>query len=763
MILLLWAAVAVASYTPGHVAGLRNRTKALFQHGWDSYMSHGFPYDEVRPISCQPYGPQFSQADSLENDVLGNVSLTLLDNLDTLLVMGQWDAANRLLVYLEAHQAGFFDQDHVIQVFEALIRWLGGLLLGHLALVAGDLGPGPGRTLQQQYLGFLLDMAYDLGLRLIEAFNTPTKIPVPRINLAKGVRAVPTQQNRENCAAGATTPYLEFTLLLKLTGDPRFHELANGTFHKVWGARLQLGLVPMTVDVGAGRWADIVTGTGALIDLLFEHAQKSAILFGDEALYDVWKRLYHALVTHLAFSLAPDAWTVFTNVVTLSGQQVTQWIDSLLAFFPGLQVLGGQVSAAVSLHTFFLKLWNTYDGLPERWELAVGSADSLPVSLEWYPLRPEFIELAYYLYRATADPIYLHIGVRALHLLETRYKFPCGFAGYQDVRTGEFQDRMETFVLGELLKYLYLLFDVANESYVHRERMRHTNWVFTTEAHPVWYSEKLGRRSRTAFRHKLSTVPTAEIRWATPTILGSMWRGFTAHLGEINVEVNDNSVFEYGAYPSHLEPALSYLDTCEVGPRQWAPNGAFASSGFYQWDHAYLADHQFGLLLERPAHMPGNVSVELDPQFMGEFGLASPGTCARAPTAPVITYLIGKSRRPEQYEIYRVKSPYTPGSNVTLHTADIVMPTLGGSVKAEKLVVGNIDMYNSDITPQFIRRVAGDKLLPEVFRIHEINGYTVGQDAVVWTHKESVADDLYTEIAGGLMIQGQLFINLRVF
>ena len=64
--------------------------------------------------------------------------------------------------------------------------------------------------------------------------------------------------------------------------------------------------------------------------------------------------------------------------------------------------------------------------------------------------------------------------------LKSRCRGPCGWAGLQDVRTGERQDRMESFWLSETWKYLFLLFDEDNP--LHK---LDAPWVFTTEGHPI--------------------------------------------------------------------------------------------------------------------------------------------------------------------------------------------------------------------------------------------------------------------------------------
>ncbi|KAM9932748.1 hypothetical protein OXX80_007621 [Metschnikowia pulcherrima] len=93
-----------SAFTPRHLRQLQNRTKVLFQHGWGSYKRHGFPADEVRPISCVPYGPQYTKPDDIHNDVLGNVSSTVLDNLDTLMIMQEWDELESMLQFLEENK-----------------------------------------------------------------------------------------------------------------------------------------------------------------------------------------------------------------------------------------------------------------------------------------------------------------------------------------------------------------------------------------------------------------------------------------------------------------------------------------------------------------------------------------------------------------------------------------------------------------------------------------------------------------------------------
>lgn len=93
-------------------------------------------------------------------------------------------------------------------------------------------------------------------------------------------------------------------------------------------------------------------------------------------------------------------------------------------------------------------------------------------------MRPEFIESTYFLYKATGDHYYLHAAKKVLRALQQHARVPCGFAAVNDLRTGKHEDRMDSFVLSETLKYLFLIFVDRSELIVDLDA-----FVFTTEAH----------------------------------------------------------------------------------------------------------------------------------------------------------------------------------------------------------------------------------------------------------------------------------------
>lgn len=74
------------TYPPGEIC--RQETEHMFYHGFENYMSHAFPEDELRPLSCGPLFRDRENPGHAElNDVLGNYSLTLIDTLSSLAIL----------------------------------------------------------------------------------------------------------------------------------------------------------------------------------------------------------------------------------------------------------------------------------------------------------------------------------------------------------------------------------------------------------------------------------------------------------------------------------------------------------------------------------------------------------------------------------------------------------------------------------------------------------------------------------------------------
>ena len=170
----------------------------MFHYAYDGYLKYAYPYDELRPLSCDGV------------DTWGSYSLTLIDALDTLAIMGNYTEFQR--VYQLLSQRKNFDADINVSVFETNIRIVGGLLSAHLmARKAGvpDLESGWPCT------GPLLRLAEDAANRLLPAFDTVTGMPYGTVNLRNGV---PKGETPVTSTAGVGTVVIEFGALSRLTG-----------------------------------------------------------------------------------------------------------------------------------------------------------------------------------------------------------------------------------------------------------------------------------------------------------------------------------------------------------------------------------------------------------------------------------------------------------------------------------------------------------------------------------------------------------------
>ncbi|XP_050973550.1 ER degradation-enhancing alpha-mannosidase-like protein 3 isoform X1 [Labeo rohita] len=442
---------------------LRNQVLEMFDHAYQNYMDHAYPADELMPLTCRGRvrGLEPSRGDI--DDALGKFSLTLVDTLDTLALLNKTvefeEAVRRVVTDVR------LDNDIVVSVFETNIRVLGGLLGGHsMAVMLKESGR------MQWYQDELLHMAKDLGLRLLPAFNTSSGLPYPRVNLRYGVRGPETRTGTETdtCTACAGTIILEFAALSRFTGDPTFEAHARRALDFLWEKRQRnSNLVGTTINIHSGEWVRRDSGVGAGIDSYYEYLMKAYILLGDDQFLQRFNTHYASIMKYI--SQPPLLLDVHIHKPLLPART---WMDSLLAFFPGLQVLKGDIRPAIETHEMLYQVTKKHNFLPE--------AFTTDFRVHWaqHPLRPEFAESTYFLYKATRDPYYLEVGRTILENLNRFARVPCGFAAMKDVRTGSHEDRMDSFFLAEMFKYLFLLFAEEEDLPFNVE-----DYVFTTEAH----------------------------------------------------------------------------------------------------------------------------------------------------------------------------------------------------------------------------------------------------------------------------------------
>lgn len=463
--LLGWATCQESqSMTPEEKTVIRDQIIEMFDHAYGSYMKYAYPADELMPLSCRGRvrGQEPNRGDI--DDSLGKFSLTLIDTLDTLVVLNKLDEFEDAV--RKAVTDVRLDNDVVVSVFETNIRVLGGLLGAH---VMADLLRQRGERMQW-YRDELLHMAKELGHRLLPAFNTTSGLPYPKVNLRYGVLNPLSRTGTESdtCTACAGTMILEFAALSRLSGESVFEEHARKALDVLWQRR-QRGsdLVGTVINIHNEEWVRRDSGVGAGIDSYYEYLMKAYILLGDNVFLERFNIHYSAIMKYI--SQPPLLLNVHMHNPTVS---VRSWMDSLLAFFPGLQVLRGDLKPAIETHEMLYQVTKQHKFLPE--------AFTTEFRVHWgqHLLRPEFAESTYYLYKATGDPYYLRVGQSIVEKLNAYARVPCGFAAVQDVRTGTHEDRMDSFFLAEMFKYLYLLFSEKSQLPIDVD-----DYIFTTEAH----------------------------------------------------------------------------------------------------------------------------------------------------------------------------------------------------------------------------------------------------------------------------------------
>jgi ER degradation enhancer, mannosidase alpha-like 3 len=303
------------------------------------------------------------------------------------------------------------------------------------------------------YKNELLHKAKELGYKLLPAFNTKSGLPLSRINLKYGITNTLKNSEREKftCTSCAGTLLLEFSALSRLTGDPIFEEKARKALDYIWDKRNRVSdLVGTILSVQNGDWINKDATIGAGIDSYYEYLLKGYILLGDEKFLQRFNRHYESIMKHMS---QQQGFLMQTVHMHMPYKQARSYMDALLAFWPGLQVLKGDIKEAIKMHELLYQIVKKHKFLPEAF-----LSDH---SVHWgnHPLRPEFLESTYYLYHATKDNYYLEIGKEIINNLELYSRVQCGYAALADVKTVRQEDRMDSFVYAETFKYLYLLFE----------------------------------------------------------------------------------------------------------------------------------------------------------------------------------------------------------------------------------------------------------------------------------------------------------------
>ena len=412
------------------------KVKAEFLHAWEGYKKYAWGHDDLKPLS-KTYRDWYAEP----------LYMTPVDALSTMILMGFKDEAEKTKEYIIKNLS--FDKDIYVQNFEITIRILGGLISAYQ--MTGDKR--------------LLDLAKDLGTRLLPVFDSPTGLPYKFVNLKTGkVRGAETNP------AETGTLLIEFGTLSKLTKNPVFYDKAKRALVETYKRRSSIGLVGTRINVETGEWTNKGSHISAEIDSYYEYLLKCWLLFDDKDCKKMWEDSIVSINKYLADEVNNELWYGHADMTT--GKRTKTTYGALDAFFPSVLALSGDLDRAKRLQESSFKMWTLHGIEPE-----VLNYKTMQVEYPTYVLRPEIIESAYYLYHYTKHPHYLKMGETFFNDLVKHCRTEAGYAALRNVVTKEKSDGMQSFLFAETFKYLYLLFEP--------KALKFERVIFNTEAHPI--------------------------------------------------------------------------------------------------------------------------------------------------------------------------------------------------------------------------------------------------------------------------------------
>jgi len=274
------------------------------------------------------------------------------------------------------------------------------------------------------------------------------------------------------------------------------------------------GLVPIFINANSGKFRKSSTITfGARGDSYYEYLLKQWIQTGKRVdMYrDDFLEAMKGVVNRLAKRTVPNRLLYIGEIVS-GGKEIKPKMDELACFLPGTLALAhhhglsltatlppkdanqhSQPSNNVLMelaeelaYTCYLTFARQPTYLaPEITHFNSDSSSTTDFYVKpadsHYLLRPETIESLWYLYYVTGNKTYQDWGWNIFQGIQKYTRVLNGYTTIGNVRNPldlRPKDMMESFFLGETLKYLYLLMADKHEIDLNQ-------WVFNTEAHPL--------------------------------------------------------------------------------------------------------------------------------------------------------------------------------------------------------------------------------------------------------------------------------------
>jgi len=327
--------------------------------------SRSVRYHRIRSTSTSEHVPSWERDISPECILMPSWGATIVDSLDTLLIMGLSDEYNLCRPHvnqLDFHlvngrnwafgftsEAPATDDDETpsetwsivrdyganLAVFETCIRYLGGLLGGYD--LSGD--------------KLLLDRAEELAGVLAKAFNTESGVPAGRMDPGANP---PVFRLNQISIAEAGSMSLEFMRLSQITGDRKWFDYAQRTMdflnEVIIPRTAQSPLIPLYISPDYASQVESINGAfafGGLADSYYEYLIKTYKLLGASPVSQMWREVYEASVDkmrevlYVDIDLVPN--TPILAIGKLEGNRLIPEIEHLTCFAGAMLGLGAKL------------------------------------------------------------------------------------------------------------------------------------------------------------------------------------------------------------------------------------------------------------------------------------------------------------------------------------------------------------------------------------------------------------------------------------
>eukprot|EP00042_Codosiga_hollandica_P039661 m.334477 g.334477 ORF g.334477 m.334477 type:complete len:336 (+) comp55667_c0_seq4:198-1205(+) len=328
---------------------------------------------------------------------------------------------------------------------------------------------------------------------MLSAFNDGSGVPYSDVNLGRRTAHGPVWSTHSSVSE-ITTIQLEFKDLTHETGKQVYWDKVTRVMEHMDSLSKTNGLVPQFIDPHSGQFGGGTITLGARGDSYYEYLLKQYLQTGKTE--ERYKRMYlesvKGIMSRLVKKSEPNKLTFIAELV---GSSQADKMDHLVCFLPGTLALGAHNGLDPSgthmqlakdlLATCYemyrqmptglspeIAYFNTHQGSKE--DLNIHDADTHNL------LRPETVESLFYLYRFTKNEMYREWGWKIFQAFEKHTRVASG--GYSSLNNVKqvppsYRDKMESFFLGETLKYFFLLFS-DNPDLVSLDK-----YVINTEAH----------------------------------------------------------------------------------------------------------------------------------------------------------------------------------------------------------------------------------------------------------------------------------------